>query len=128
MLGPGRLMLITDAIAGLGMGDGSFVLAGAPVQVSAGVARTADGVLAGSVLSMDVAVRNLIATTGCSPSEAFASASTTPARVIGEADRGVIAEDMRADLIVVDGDLSVRMTIIDGEIAFAAEPAAPCER
>ena len=125
MLGPGRLILITDAIAGLGMGDGSFVLAGAPVQVSAGVARTADGVLAGSVLSMDVAVRNLIATTGCSPSEAFASASTTPARLIGEADRGVIAEDMRADLIVLDGDLSVRMTIIGGEMAFATEPTAP---
>ena len=124
MLGPGRLMLITDAIAGLGMGDGSFELAGTPVQVSDGVARTAEGVLAGSVLSMDAAVRNLIVTTGCSPSEAFASASTTPARLLGETDRGVIAEGMRADLIVLDGDLSVSMTIIDGKIAFASVPMA----
>ena len=124
MLGPGRLMLITDAIAGLGMGDGSFELAGTPVQVSDGVARTAEGVLAGSVLSMDAAVRNLIVTTGCSPSEAFASASTTPARLLGETDRGVIAEGMRADLIVLDGDLSVSMTIIDGKIAFASWPMA----
>ena len=77
---------------------------------------------------MDAAVRNLVATTGCSPSEAFASASTTPARLIGEADRGVIAEDMRADLIVLDGDLSVRMTIIDGETAFDTEPTAPRRR
>ena len=45
--------------------------------------------------------------------------------MIGEADRGVIAEDMRADLIVLDGDLSVRMTIIGGEMAFATEPTAP---
>ena len=117
-------MLITDAIAGLGMGDGSFELAGTPVQVSDGVARTAEGVLAGSVLSMDAAVRNLIVTTGCSPSEAFASASTTPARLLGETDRGVIAEGMRADLIVLDGDLSVSMTIIDGAIAFASVPMA----
>ncbi len=118
MLGPGRLMLITDAIAGLGMGEGSFDLAGAPVLVSGGAARTADGVLAGSVLSMDTAVRNLIEITGCSASEAFASASTTPARLLGETDRGVLGEGMRADLIVLDEDLSVMTTIIDGEIAF----------
>ena len=121
MLGPGRLVLVTDAIAGLGMGDGSFELAGSPVQVSAGVARTADGVLAGSVLSMDQAVRNLIEMTGCSPSEAFASASTTPARLLGESDRGVIAEGMRADLVVIDRALSVITTLVEGEISFAAD-------
>ncbi len=127
MLGPGRLMLITDAIAGLGMGDGSFNLAGAQVQVNGGAARTADGVLAGSVLSMDAAVRNLIELTGCSTSEAFASASTTPARLLGESDRGGIAEDMRADLTVLDETLSVITTFVSGEIVFGF-PSEPRKR
>ena len=128
MLGAGRLMLITDAIAGLGMGDGLFELAGVPVQVSGGAARTADGVLAGSVLSMDEAVRNLIEITGCSPSEAFASASTTPARVLGETDRGMISEGMRADLTVLDETLSVVTTFVDGAIAFVSPPTEPRRR
>lgn len=63
--------------------------------------------------------------TGCSPSEAFASASTAPARLLGESDRGIIAEGMRADLIALDGDLSVITTIIAGEISFAADLPGP---
>lgn len=118
MLGPGRLMLVTDAMAGLGMGDGSFDLAGVPVRVTDGVARTEEGVLAGSVLSMDCALRNLIAITGCSVSEALASASSVPARLLGENDRGAIDKGMRADVCVLDRELSVVATFVGGEQAF----------
>ena len=80
--------------------------------------RNADGVLAGSDLSLDEAVRNLVAFTGCTVAEAVATVTSTPARLLGLADRGRLAPGARADVTVLDADLRVVATIVGGEVAW----------
>ena len=79
---PGRLALVTDAMAGAGNGDGTYVLGGVPVTVSRGVATRADGALAGSVLTLIEAVRTLHSL-GAPLEQAIAAATSVPASVIG---------------------------------------------
>ena len=87
-LGPDRLFVVTDAVSAMG------------VRPSDDPPRLADGTIAGSALTMDAAVRNLVAFTGCSPSEAIAAASTNPARLVGWTPRS-------GDELVLDDDLNV---------------------
>ncbi|HIC92998.1 MAG TPA: N-acetylglucosamine-6-phosphate deacetylase, partial [Anaerolineae bacterium] len=81
-----------------------------------------DDVLAGSVLTMDQAVRNLIAFTGCSLAEAAVAAARTPARLLGlEGRKGSLAPGCDADIVVLDEDLKVALTIVRGRIVYEAE-------
>ena len=82
-----RLCLITDAIAAAGMGDGTFRLGEREVVVADGASRLADGTLAGSTVTMDRAVRELVAL-GASTSEAVYAATAAPARLLGRDDLG----------------------------------------
>jgi N-acetylglucosamine-6-phosphate deacetylase len=84
-VGIDRLAIVTDAIAALGMSPGAYRLAGRDVvfDEAEGSARLPSGGLAGSVLSMDQAVRNLATFTGCSEHDAHAAATTVPARLLG---------------------------------------------
>ncbi len=109
----GRLALVTDAIAAAGVGDGTFRLGGVDVQVQAGVARRADGVLAGSVVTMIQSVRNLHAL-GASLVEAVNAASAVPARVLGRTDVGVLRPGGRADLVVLDDRLELSTVLLSG--------------
>ncbi len=103
---PSRLLLVTDAIRAAGMPEGRSELGGQSVTVSAGAARLDDGTLAGSVLTMDVAVRNAVAA-GVDLATASAMASGVPAAYLGLADRGVLEVGRRADLLVLGDDLEV---------------------
>ncbi len=121
MLGPGRLNLVTDAMAALGMAAGVHLLGDFEVTVDETSARLADGTLAGSILSLDQALRNLIAFTGCTLSDALATVTTTPARVLGlERERGRIAPGYAADLVLLTPDLRVRATVVAGEVVYTA--------
>jgi N-acetylglucosamine-6-phosphate deacetylase len=82
-VGPGRLAVVTDAIAALGVAPGRHSLAGREVLVDETACRLPDGTLAGSVLGLDRAVRNLADFTGCSMEEARLAATTVPARLLG---------------------------------------------
>jgi N-acetylglucosamine-6-phosphate deacetylase len=105
--GPGRVALVTDAVAAAGMPDGAYELGGRAVTVSDGVARVADGAIAGSTGTMDAAVRHVIHC-GLSIVDAAAMAATTPARVLGvDAEVGSVAAGLRADLVLMDEDLRV---------------------
>lgn len=116
--GTGRLMAITDAMRAKGLGDGEYDLGGQTVEVVNGEARLAGGSLAGSVLTFDVAFRNLVDFTGCELADAIAMTSTNAAADLGVADRkGRLAEGHDADLVVLDGDLAVRLTVCRGRIA-----------
>ncbi len=117
-MGPARLALVTDAIAALGLGHGSFRVGDTDVHVDERGPRTADGVLAGSVLRMDEAVRNLVAFTGCSTADAAGAASTTPARLLGRPDVGVISPGALADVVVLDAGSRVAATIVAGRVVF----------
>lgn len=98
-LGPQRLNLVTDAVA-------------APAGPN-GV-RTTDGVLAGSDLTLDRAVRNLVAWTGCAVEAAIATVTSTPADVLGLTDRGRLRLGARGDVTVLDPQLRVVATVVGG--------------
>jgi N-acetylglucosamine-6-phosphate deacetylase len=115
-LGPSRLNLVTDAISALGVDSGR--LGSVDVTVGGDGVRNADGVLAGSTLSLDRAVRNLVAFTGCGVVDAVATVTSTPADVLGLPDRGRLAVGNRADIAVLDGELNVVVTIVGGEVAW----------
>ncbi len=117
--GANNLTLVTDAMQAMGGLPGQYILGGTPVTVTSQDARLADGTLAGSILSMDAAVRNMIAFTGCSLAEAVQMASSTPARVLGLQDRfGAIQAGYQADLTVLDPELHVAATFINGRLEY----------
>ena len=118
VLGPDRLFLVTDAIAALGLPHGPFRVGDTVVHVDEEGPRTVRGVLAGSVLRMDEAVRNLIAFTGCSTAEAVAAATTNPARLLGRSDVGVLQPGAYADVVLLDGDNRVAATVAGGRVVF----------
>ncbi len=120
--GPDRICLITDAISAAGLEDGEYHLGGLQVFVRDATARLADGTLAGSTLTMDKAVKNFIAATGCSLPEAVRAASLNPARVLGIADhKGSIEPGKDADLVIFDDEFTVHYTIIGGEVVYARD-------
>lgn len=123
-LGPSRLALVSDAISALGLPPGACSIGDTSVVVDITGARTAEGVLAGSVLRFDEAVRNLMAFTGCGLSEASLSASATPARLAQRRDIGRLASGYSADIVVLDGSGQVVVTVVDGCVVF--DPQQRC--
>jgi len=111
--GAEQTVLITDATAATGMPDGRYHLGSLEVEVKDGRCM-ADGKLAGSVLTMDKAVRNLARFAGWSLSQAVAAASRNPARVAGFANKGVLAAGADADFVVLNPDGDVLRTFIGG--------------
>lgn len=111
-----RLVLVTDAVAALGMPPGPQVLGRAEVTVGEEGVRLAGGTLAGSNLAMAQAVRNLVRFTGCAPEVALAAASAAPARVLGDPCRGALAAAARADVVLLTEDLEVVATVVGGEL------------
>jgi len=117
--GPDQICLITDAISAAGLADGEYRLGGLQVFVKAATARLADGTLAGSTLTMDKAVQNFMAATGCSLPEAVKAASLNPARLLGIGDRkGSIEVGKDADLVIFDKELNIHYTIIGGKVVY----------
>jgi N-acetylglucosamine-6-phosphate deacetylase len=123
--GPGRLAVVTDAIAALGMAPGSYHLGTMDLVVDATSARLADGRLAGSVISLDAAIRNLRAFTGASVADVIGAVTSTPARLLGLAgERGVLREGASGDVVVLTPELEVVATVIRGRVAHRAEAVA----
>jgi N-acetylglucosamine-6-phosphate deacetylase len=111
--GAGRVVLVSDAI-----GWRTGRLARSDVAVVEGAPRLPDGTLAGSVLTMDAAVRNVV-DAGVALPDAVAAASATPAMLLGDRLRGRLAVGARADAVVLDaGDLEVCRTVVAGETVF----------
>jgi N-acetylglucosamine-6-phosphate deacetylase len=109
-----RLMLISDAIPLAGMGDGRARIGGLEVEVVGGrVTLVGTTTLAGSVIALDSAVRNL-ARSGVPLPAAVAAASRNPLAMLGISDRGEIAVGQRADLVELDDDLRVHRVMRAG--------------
>jgi N-acetylglucosamine-6-phosphate deacetylase len=110
-----RLTLITDSMEATGCPDGEYSIAGNPVTVKDGKARTHDGAIAGSTLSLWEAVRNLQSFAGTSIEEAIYAATMAPAREIGlEREIGSIEIGKRADLLVLDDRDTVSRILCGG--------------
>jgi N-acetylglucosamine-6-phosphate deacetylase len=110
----GRLLLVSDAISLAGTGEGRALTGGVSVEV-VGERCTIVGTntLAGSVIALDTAVRNLVAA-GVPLPAAVAAASRNPFALLGISDRGRIAVGQRADLVELDDALTVRRVMRDG--------------
>lgn len=112
-LARGRFALVTDAIEAAGLPAGRYRLGDRRVEVTDSAARLADGTLAGSVLTMDAAVRNLV-DLGASVVEAVECATRVPAGLVGRAELGTLRPGTPADVVVLDDDLRVRRTLVAG--------------
>ncbi|NOW45838.1 N-acetylglucosamine-6-phosphate deacetylase [Novosphingobium sp. SG751A] len=118
--GAERLMLVTDAMPGVGNGGQPFMLDGRPIYVRDGMCTDAAGTLAGSGLDMATALRNTITMTGLPMEQVSKMASATPAAFLGlEAHIGRIAPGMAADFVALNADLGVAQTWIGGVCRFA---------
>lgn len=112
--GPDKIALVSDMMAAAGMHPGAYSLNDIPVEVDATSARLADGRLAGSILTMDAAVRNMTAWGRVTVAEALTMATETPARLLGLTDLGTLTPGHAADLVVLTPDLHVIETWIAG--------------
>ncbi|MGC0103273.1 N-acetylglucosamine-6-phosphate deacetylase, partial [Enterobacter asburiae] len=111
-----RVVLITDAMQAAGMPDGRYTLCGEEVTMQNGVVRTGSGGLAGSTLSLDAAVRNMVEYAGVTAEEAIHMASLHPARLLGVDDQlGSLAPGKRANIIALDGGLHLQRIWIQGQ-------------
>lgn len=117
--GRGRMILITDAMRACGMESGCWDLGGQDVNVDNNSARLADGTLAGSILTLDRAVFNILKHTDLEIHEAVALASLNPARLIKmDSTKGSIEKGKDADLIIFDESIEVDLTISEGRIIY----------
>jgi N-acetylglucosamine-6-phosphate deacetylase len=114
---PGRVALVTDAIAAAGQPDGRYRLGGLDVVVEHGEARLADsGSLAGSTLTLDVALRRAVRSVGVLLPDAVAAVTSTPARALGlGGELGRLAPGYAADAVLLDDDLTVAAVWAAGE-------------
>jgi N-acetylglucosamine-6-phosphate deacetylase len=114
--GTERTVLITDAIAAAGVGDGVYDVGGLAVTVTDGVPTLSGGAsLAGSTLTMDAAFRNLVRGCGLSVREAVAATATQPAELLGLSKvTGRLAAGFTADLVVLDGSLRPTAVMYQG--------------
>lgn len=114
-LAPGRISLITDAMAATGMVDGQYTLGSLPVRVENSEARVLEsdgsvGAIAGSTLTLDDAVRRAVAEVGMSPLEAVRAASLVPLRAlgrIGEDEHCLLGIGMPAEYVLLDAEMNL---------------------
>jgi len=116
--GEGKAVAVTDSIMAAGLPDGNYKLGVNDVVVVDGDAKLLDGVRAGSTLTMDKALRNLISFTNKHIEELTGYLSANPAALLGFDDSGVIAVGKRADLVVLDEKNEVVSTISCGKEVY----------
>jgi N-acetylglucosamine-6-phosphate deacetylase len=115
-IAPGRVVLVSDAMAATGAGDGRYRLGNLDVEVASGVARiTGKGSIAGSTITLAAAVARAVQDVGLRPLAAIEAATAIPAQVLGVADQfGRLEPGYVADAVLFDRDWHVRRVWIDG--------------
>jgi N-acetylglucosamine-6-phosphate deacetylase len=114
-----RIILATDAISATGMPDGTYALGNGQVRVQGGTCRDGEGRLAGSTLTQDRALRNLLQWTGLRLDDALLALTANPAQALKLDGRGRIEPGAFADLTVLDENLEVDRTYVSGNLVFA---------
>jgi N-acetylglucosamine-6-phosphate deacetylase len=114
-----RTTLITDGTKAMGSPDGSYTSMGRPTSLKDGAIRLRNGTLAGSAMSMNEAVRNMVRFTGIPIEQALVMATRTPAETIGLAHRkGLIRRGLDADFVVIDRNGTVHATVVAGRVLY----------
>jgi N-acetylglucosamine-6-phosphate deacetylase len=109
------LYCVTDSTSATGMPDGDYLLGRHRVRKCLGGVRLADGTLAGSTLTMDQALRNLVGPLGLPLVQAAQRVATHAARYLGLVDRGVIAAGAFADVVQCDAQLALQRVLVEGQ-------------
>ena len=115
----GRVVLVTDAVAAAGGSGGAYSLGSVELSVQDGAMRAPEGMLAGSLLSMIDAVRNLHEL-GASFEDALGAASAVPARALGLSEVGRLDVGLAADVLVLDDGLQIKSVFVGGEARVVA--------
>ena len=116
-----KIILVTDSIRAQGIGEGLSELGGQKVIVKNGEARLENGALAGSTLTMNTAIKNLVLSCDVPFTDAVDFATKNPAKCLNIFNQvGSIAKNKRADFAVLDGEFNVCLTVRDGEIIYKA--------
>ncbi len=116
-----KIILVTDSIRAQGIGEGISELGGQKVIVKNGEARLENGALAGSVLTMNTAIKNLVLSCDVKFTDAIDFATKNPAKCLNIFDKvGSIEKGKRADFAVIDGEFNVKLTVRDGEVVYKA--------
>lgn len=117
-LGVDRVILVTDAIPGGGMTEGTFTMLGQTARIVEGVARLEDGTIAGSILTLNRAVVNARAFGALTLNEALKMATVNPARALGLWNLGGLNDGAAADVVLMDEQGEIELTMVAGEIAY----------
>jgi len=119
--GSDGIVIVSDMMSATGLGPGTYELGGQTVTVSETAALLADGTLAGSVVTMDQAVRNLVDWADVTPAEALHMATAVPARTLGDGTRGRLVAGAQADLTFWTRDLQVDRVAVGGRLIAPEE-------
>ena len=121
--GADHVILITDAIRGAGMPDGEYPIDERTITIKDGTVRLPDGTLAGSTLTMERALRNLLAATGTALADIWQTSSLNAARSAGiSARKGSLELGKDADLVLTDANINVHLTVAEGRIVYRSTP------
>jgi len=115
-LGVDRVILVTDAIPGGGMTEGTFTMLNQTARIIDGIARLEDGTIAGSILTLNRAVMNARAFGGLTLNDALKLATVNPARVLGAWNVGSLNDGADADLVLLDDAGEVALTMVAGQV------------
>jgi N-acetylglucosamine-6-phosphate deacetylase len=115
--GADNMVLITDALQAMGMGDGMYLFGGHEVRVSHGIATLADGTLASSTVTMNEALAKTVRS-GIPLKDAVTMATQTPAQVLGLINKGRIAPGADADLVLMNENFEILWTAIKGNVVY----------
>ncbi|GEC91350.1 N-acetylglucosamine-6-phosphate deacetylase [Brevibacillus brevis] len=114
-----RLALVSDSMRAAAMGEGTYDLGGQEVHVHDNQAKLADGTLAGSILTLNRAIGNMVTLSGVSLADAVEMASLTPASILGFGERkGRLAAGYDADITVLNTQFDVTMTFVAGKEVY----------
>jgi N-acetylglucosamine-6-phosphate deacetylase len=120
--GPGGVVLVSDAVRATGLPEGAYTVGDQPAFSADGAIRLADGTLAGSVLTLDRALRNLQAATGRPLAELWPAASRNAAQAVGVDDaKGTLEPGKDADLVLLDPALRVVVTVAEGAVVHGGD-------
>jgi N-acetylglucosamine-6-phosphate deacetylase len=115
-----RVLLVTDAISATDMPDGRYLLGTDTVEVVDGVCRDAEGRLAGSTLSQEIALKNFAEWSGWTLEDALLGVTANPAKALGLESKGVIAPGADADIAIMDKSFRVVKTFVGGKLVWTS--------
>jgi len=119
LLGPERIIPITDGMQATGLPDGKYFYNGIEYEAKDGTARYKDGTLIGTALGLSQLLQRLVTVTGCPLDTAIKTVTENPASLLGiEKRKGSIAPGKDADLVLLEHDCSVHTTIVGGKIVY----------